>query len=76
LIEKIDAMNEDMANTIIIIVGCQNIILVNINSSLARLIDGGAEMLIARKINHQNVKFGKIFVSPLIDIMFRVWYLE
>lgn len=33
-------------------------------------------MLIAKKINHQNVIFGKIFVSPLIDKIFRVWNFE
>lgn len=72
LIEKIEAINEVITNIIIIIVGCQNIILVNINNSLIRLMDGGAEMLIAKNINHQNVRLGKIFVNPLIDIIFRV----
>ena len=76
LIEKIEAINEVITNIIIIIVGCQNIILVNINNSLIRLMDGGAEMLIAKNINHQNVRLGKIFVNPLIDIIFRVWNLE
>jgi len=76
LIEKIEAINEDIINIIIIIIGCQNIILVNINSSLAKLIEGGAEILTAKKINHQNVIFGKIFVNPLMDMILRVWYLE
>lgn len=75
LIEKIDAIKALSINNNIIIVGCQNIILVSIKSSLAKLIDGGAEILIAKKINHQNVKFGKILIIPLIIIIFRVWNL-
>lgn len=73
LIEKIDAKKALKVNNSIIIVGCQKIIPLNIKISLARLIEGGAEILIARKINHQNVRFGKILISPLIIIMFRVW---
>jgi hypothetical protein len=72
LIEKTEVIKEVVTNIIIITVGCQNIILVNMNNSLIKLMDGGAEMLIAKNTNHQNVKFGKIFVSPLMDIMFRV----
>lgn len=76
LIEKIEALNEHIINIIIIIEGCQKIILVIIINSLAKLIDGGADMLIAKKINHQNVILGKIFVIPLIDKIFRVWNFE
>lgn len=65
-------MNEDNINITIIIVGCQNIILVNIKSSLKRLIEGGAEILTAIKINHQKDKLGIVFINPLIDKMFRV----
>jgi len=72
LIENTDAMNDDRINKVIIIMGCQNIILVNINNSPAKLIEGGAEMLIAKKMNHQNIRLGKIFVSPLMAIIFRV----
>lgn len=73
LIEKMDAIKEDMIKRIIIIVGCQTIILVNIKSSLSKLIEGGAEMLMATKMNHQKDKLGKVFISPFIERMFRVW---
>lgn len=73
VIEKIDVINEEIINKIIIVVGCQNIILVSISNSLKILMDGGAEMLIATKINHQKDKLGKIFIIPLIDKIFRVW---
>lgn len=73
LIEKMDAIKEDIIKRIIIIVGCQTIILVNIKSSLSKLIEGGAEMLMATKMNHQKDKLGKVFISPFIERMFRVW---
>jgi len=63
-------------NITIIRVGLQNIILVIIKISLARFIEGGAEMLIAKKINHQNIRLGKIFAKPLISMILRVWNLE
>lgn len=44
--------------------------------SLIILIDGGAEILIAIKINHQNIRLGNELISPLKEIMFRVWYFE
>lgn len=43
--------------------------------SLIVLIDGGAEMFVAIKINHQKVMFGIIVIKPLMFIIFRVWYL-
>lgn len=48
----------------------------NMKISLNKLIDGGAEILIAIKINHQNIKLGKDVIIPLNDKIFRVWYLE
>lgn len=44
-----------------------------IRISLIVLIDGGAEMFIAIKINHQNTMFGVIVINPLNIIMFREW---
>lgn len=44
--------------------------------SLIVLIVGGADMLIAININHQNVMFGDINNIPLNNIIFRVWYLK
>ena len=41
-------------------------------TSLNMLIDGGAEILIAMKINHQNIKLGKELINPLNEIIFRV----
>jgi len=41
--------------------------------SLAKLIVGGADILIAVKINHQNVMFGEDVNNPLKEIIFRVW---
>lgn len=39
--------------------------------SLIVLIDGGAEMFIAIKINHQNAMLGVIVINPLNRVMFR-----
>lgn len=44
--------------------------------SLIVLIDGGAEILIAIKINHQKVILGIIEINPLKEEIFRVWYLK
>lgn len=44
--------------------------------SLIVLIEGGAEMLIAMKINHQNEMFGKRFIIPLNIMIFREWYFK
>lgn len=35
---------------------------------------GGAEMLIAIKINHQKVILEDMLIRPLKDKMFREWY--
>jgi len=43
--------------------------------SLIVLIDGGAEILIAININHQNVMLGDIIINPLKHEILRVWYL-
>ncbi|TDJ92016.1 hypothetical protein E1923_29300 [Klebsiella pneumoniae] len=40
--------------------------------SLSVLIDGGAEILIAIKINHQKVILGIIEINPLKEEIFRV----
>lgn len=45
-------------------------------TSLIIFIDGGAEILIAININHQNIKLGKELINPLNEIIFRVWYFE
>lgn len=45
-----------------------------IKISLIVLIVGGADILIAMKINHQNVMLGDIVISPLKERIFRVWY--
>ena len=41
-------------------------------TSLIILIEGGAEILIAIKMNHQNIIFGKELIKPLKEIIFRV----
>lgn len=69
------AVISDIINSIIIVFVLQLIILdINI-ISLIVLIDGGAEMLVAININHQNVMFGAIIIIPLNIIIFREWYL-
>lgn len=60
------------SGTAIIIFQLINPIIIKI--SLIRLIVGGAEILTAVNINHQNVILGKELISPLNDIIFRVWY--
>lgn len=50
-----------------------NIILDIIIISLIVLIEGGAEILIAININHQNVMLGDIIIIPLKEEMFREW---
>lgn len=47
-----------------------------IKISLKVFIEGGAEMLRAININHQNVKFGINEKIPFNIIMFRVWNLK
>lgn len=45
-------------------------------TSLIILIDGGAEILKAIKMNHQNIIFGNRLINPLNEIIFRVWNFE
>lgn len=73
LIEKIDAIKDARIKSLIIINGSQKIILVSMNNSLIKLMEGGAEILIATKINHQNEILGNVFINPFNDIMLRVW---
>lgn len=72
LIEKIEEVIEIIKIKVIIIIGCHGIRLINIRTSLNKLMEGGAEILIAKKINHQNVRFGIIFIIPLKDKILRV----
>ena len=71
-IEKIEVISEIKMNGIKIKI-LKLIRLVRIKISPARLIDGGAEILAAMKINHQNVILGNEFHNPLKEIIFRVW---
>lgn len=74
-IEK-DAVERDIIKMVIIIdiFHCRSLDIIII--SLIILIVGGAEMLIAIKINHQNIRLGKELINPLKEIIFRVWYFE
>lgn len=69
-----EAVINDPKNRIIIVFIFHEIILDNRKISLNVLIVGGAEILIAIKINHQNVILGDIIINPLNNIIFRDLY--
>lgn len=71
IIEKEVTLNEIKKINIILFL-FHKIILDMIEISLKVLIVGGAEILIAIKMNHQNVMLGDIEINPLKDKMFRV----
>lgn len=66
---------KEIKKIIIIVVLLNIIILEMIIISLIVLIVGGAEILIAININHQNTILGDIEINPLKDKIFREWYL-
>lgn len=73
IIENDVIINE--INIIISIVVLLNKIILDIMKiSLIVLMVGGAEMLIAIKINHQKVMLEDMLMRPLKDKMFREWY--
>jgi len=44
--------------------------------SLSKLIEGGAAILAAVNINHQNVIIGFIVINPLVKNILRVWVIS
>jgi len=44
--------------------------------SLSRLIDGGAAIFQAEKINHHIVKIGSEVIIPFVKYMLRVWVIS
>lgn len=69
------AVNSDAINKNIINLVFQLIILDSNIISLIVLIVGGAEILIAIKMNHQKFILGIILINPLNDKIFREEYL-
>jgi len=65
-------MNEIIPKIIIDKLVQETIEEININS-LAKFKDGGAAILIIFSINHQKIKFGKIFNKPLIKKILRLY---
>lgn len=51
-------------------------IAVNKMISLSKLIDGGAAIFQAEKINHHIVKIGSEVIIPLVRYMLRVWVIS